>query len=131
MKKFLTIVGFLAVTACGAHDPSKVSSDNPSIQLKAQPTLSGKSYCRSNGSLGGGQVETCLNFDDNNSGVERDTSSGIPRNDEFYYYVYGNKVTIVISESRVSSYVREMELSADGSTLSYQEGTSLFVWTKR
>ena len=107
----------------------KTTSEDKFSELKSTSILSGKNYCRMVGSLGGGgQVKACLEFGSNGSGIDRDTSGGIPRATPFSYSVADLKVTLVVSDSPLRSRVREMELASDGSTLTLKEGSNMFVW---
>lgn len=119
---------FSTVIISGCRHAGDSSNGDLLAARSGKSDLAGKSYCREVGSLGGGRSETCLNFKANGVGEENDVSGGVPRNDAFYYYVKGKKVTIVVSDSPTVSRTRELTLAPDGSTLELLEDGSMFTW---
>jgi hypothetical protein len=111
MNKALSVLAFMLVGSTAS-----LASD-----------LGNQTYCRKVGQLGGGVAKTCLSFNDDGTGYESDTSSGIPQTTYFSYKMTSaNTVYVSVSEGRV----RTMKISADGSTLTWSEGGFTFVWTR-
>lgn len=128
MRIVLSLAGYIG----GCRHSEAVQQNAPlASDSSGGSILANKSYCRKVGSISGGQVETCLHFKENGAGEETDVSGGIPQNDKFSYSITGNKLTVVISDSPLVSRVREFTLASDGSTLSMQEGSNLFVWERK
>lgn len=128
LKSSFWLMFFLMVCFIGCKHTQNSAANSAVRQADdVSEDLANKSYCRMVGAMGGGRVETCLNFYENGSGEEKDTSGGIPRNEKFAYYVSGDEVTITVSDSPTVSRTRVLKI-AEG-TLTLQEGTNMFVWT--
>jgi hypothetical protein len=116
-----------------AQNSGQTNQPTDPVSVASLEKIRGKSYCRMVGTIAGpagAQVEACLTFKDNNQGEEKDVSSGIPQTLAFRYMVEADKVTLVKTVGSATS-ITDLNLTADGSTLSLKEGTNVVVWTRK